>query len=89
MDGRTPQPWYSPSLIAQLLGFSVGTVREWIRAGKFGCGPEHVVWIGADCRVSARGWAAFFDSHVTTAPPAPVFARSAGELRRKVGANGE
>jgi hypothetical protein len=84
MDGRTPQPWYSPALIAQMLGFSVATVREWIRAGKFGSGPSHVVWIGSDCRVSAVGWASFFSNHASTSPPPPVFARSVGELKRKV-----
>jgi hypothetical protein len=68
--------------LAWLSGMSERFIRDRIREGAFG--PEAVYNLNGDLRIKASAWNAYLKQHELPAPAPGIFARSEGELRRKI-----
>lgn len=79
--------WLSVETLARTLDFKPDTIRDWIKAGRFG--PHTVKVNGDEWRVSELGVQHLLQ-HPDAAPVAAkddtIKARTAGELKRKASA---
>jgi hypothetical protein len=87
---RTGQDWFTVSQVAARYKVGQSTVRRWIREGRFGVGREHVLRLGGvGVRIGQAGLFFLEDEGSQVVLPGgsgerPLFARSEGELRRKL-----
>lgn len=85
MSTRAQKLWHSIAKLAFMYEFSEGTIRTWVKAGKFGAieDPDFVLDIDGDIRVSNLG-CTFFEMNHPLKYNEEIRARNAAELRRRL-----